>query len=248
MRCKYCGGEIRLEDAFCSYCGKPNEHARRHAHEMQAFRSDYEATKRGVEHKVRRFTGVSVRVSLLALLLVGTVLLLLLGGQTWSVRRAWVEARSERHAARCMAEMDALLEAEDFLAFSAYCEANCIDPYDNAFEKYAPAERAARSFRYLYSDILRAAHPPEYYDRQRILESLADDLEYFYDALDMEQYEYYEGADSGQNRAALAAMEERSALLLQSFCGIDAKEAAALREMSPARRALLLEEAMGYEE
>ena len=144
MRCKYCGGDIRLEDAYCSYCGKPNEHAARHAREMKAFRSDYEATKSGVQRTVHRFTGSSVRIALAAVLLIAIVLLLLLGGRAYSIRRAILEARSERNAAACMAEMDALLAAEDFLGFHAYCEANCIDPYDNAFEAYAPAERAAR--------------------------------------------------------------------------------------------------------
>lgn len=244
MRCKHCGGEISLEAAYCSYCGKPNEHAARHAGEMAAFRSDFEAAKSHVEHKVHRFTGVSVRMAVITLLLIATVLLLLLGSRAYSIRRSWVSARSERSAEACMAEMDALLSAKDFLSFNAYCEANYIDPYDNIFEKYAPAERAARSFSYLYTDILRTANPPAYYDTERLLSTLTDDLEYFYSALDMEQYEYYEGADSLQNRTALAAMEARVELLLQSFCGLSAEEAAALRDMSEARRAVTLEEAM----
>ena len=248
MRCKYCGGDIRLEDAYCSYCGKPNEHAARHAGEMAEFRADYARSKSRVEHTVRRFTGSSVRAVIIALLLIAIVLLLLLGGRAYSIRRAVIQARSERSAAACMAEMDALLAGEDFLGFSAYCEANYIDPYDNAFEPYAPAERAARSFSYLYTDILRAANPPEYYDTERLISTLTDDLGYFYSALDMEQYEYYEGADSEQNRAALAAMEERAALLLQSFCGLTAEEAAQMRYLSEARRAIALEEGLSHAE
>jgi len=66
----------------------------------------------------------------------------------------------------------------------------------------------------------------------------------FCDALDMEQYEYYQGADSAQNRAALAAMQERTSLLLQSCCGLSPEEAGAIWEMSGAQRAITLEEAM----
>jgi len=244
MRCTYCGGEIGLEDAFCSYCGRPNEQAARHAGEMHAFRADYERTKSGVEHTVRRFAGSSVRLAMLAVLLIATVLLLLAGGRAYSIRRAWVQARSQRNAETCMAEMDALLAEEDFLGFHAYCEANCIDPYNNVFEPYAPAERAARSFSYLCADLFRAAHPPAYYDTERLIETLTDDLGYFCDALDMEQYEYYQGADSAQNRAALAAMQERTSLLLQSCCGLSPEEAGAIWEMSGAQRAITLEEAM----
>lgn len=244
MRCEYCGGDIGLESAFCPYCGKPNEQAQRHAGEMKAFRRDYEATRIGVERELRRYTGRSVRIAVIAVLLVLSVLLLILGGRAYSFRRLWLQHRSERNAEACMAEMDAMLAGEDFLAFNAYCEANYIDTYENVFESYAPAVRAARSFTYLYADILRTADPPDYYDEEYIVGTLTDDLEYFYSALDMEQYEYYEGADNEQNRRALAAMEERTELLLQSFCGLTAEEAAALRDMSEARRAITLEEAM----
>lgn len=242
MRCKYCGGEISLEAAFCSYCGKPNEHAAEHAREMKKFRRAFENTRSGVRSTVKSYTGASVRLAIIALLIVLIVLLFVLGGQSYSLRRAIVQHRTEKNASTVMATMDELLAAEDFLAFHAYCEENYVDCYDSSFEKYAPVERASTAYSYVYRDIMAVASPPEYAALSALVSSLSEDLEYFYDTTDIEEYEYYDGADSEQNRAALAAMEDRIGLLLVTYCGIDAEDVAALPDMSTPRRGILLEE------
>lgn len=44
MKCKNCGGEVRLEDLHCPYCGSPNEEAMRHARDMQHYRKEFQQT------------------------------------------------------------------------------------------------------------------------------------------------------------------------------------------------------------
>ena len=88
------------------------------------------------------------------------------------------------------------------------------------------------------------AAPPEYAQPENLAAALADDLDYFYDVVDIADYEYYDGADSEQNRAALAAMKQRVELLLITYCGLSGEEATAMETMSAARRAIILEEAV----
>ncbi len=248
MRCKHCGGEISLEAAYCSYCGQPNEQAMGHAKELNKFRRAFESTRSAVNTRVQRFTGASVRIVIIALLILAIFLLLIIGGRAYSVRRMIVQGRTERNAEKVMAQMDALLEAEEFLAFNAFCDENYVDCFDNAFEKYAPAERAAAAFSYAYRDIMALAAPADYQSPDDILPALADDLEYFYNAADIGEYEHYEGADNALNRNALAAMEQRISLLLMSYCNLTEQEAAALRDMSAVGRGTILEEAMAHGE
>ena len=170
-------------------------------------------------------------------------MLLIFGGKSYEFRRMIVQGRTERNAPKVMAKMDALLEAEDFLAFSAFCDENYVDCFDNAFEKYAPAERASAAFSYVYRDLMSLVAPAEYAQPEDLAAALADNLDYFYDVADIADYEYYDGADSAQNRAALAAMKERVELLLITYCGLSAEEAEAMETMSVARRAIILEEA-----
>ena len=248
MRCENCGGEISLESAFCEYCGSPNLHAQSHAREMKKFRRAFERSRSSVDSTVRSYTGLSVRIVIIVLLILAIFLLFIFSGNAYSFRRMIVQGRTERNAAGVMDTMDALLAAEDFLAFSSFCDENYVDCFDNVFEKYAPADRASSAFSYVYKDIMSVAVPPEYREMEDMLEALTDDLGYFYSAADMAEYEYYEGADSEQNRAALAAMEERIELLLVTYCGLSENEARELKSMSAAQRAMALEEAVKHGE
>ena len=244
MRCENCGGEISLEAAFCEYCGSPNLHAQSHAREMKSFRRAFERSERSVRSAVHGYTGTSLRIVIIALLILAVFLLLIFGGKSYEFRRMIVRGRTERNAPKLMETMDVLLETEDFLAFTAFCDENYVDCFDNAFEKYAPAERASGAFSYVYRDLMSLAAPPEYARPEDLAAALADDLDYFYDVADIADYEYYGGADSEQNRAALAAMKERVKLLLITYCGLSGEEAEAMESLSAARRAIILEEAV----
>lgn len=45
MKCKYCGGEISLEDVKCPYCGRENEEAVQHIKDMQYYQGEFEKAK-----------------------------------------------------------------------------------------------------------------------------------------------------------------------------------------------------------
>lgn len=248
MRCENCGGEISLEAAFCEYCGSPNAHAQSHAKEMKKFRRAFERSQSSVDSTLHRFTGLTVRVVIAVLLLLAIFLLFIIGGRAYSIRRMIIQSRTQRNAPEIMQTMDELLAAEDFIRFSSFCEENYVDCYDNVFERYAPAERAAGAFAYVYRDLMSLAAPPEYADTDNMVSALADDLDYFYDAANLDNYEYYERADSLQNRAALEAMKQRVELLLVTYCGLEADELEGFEDMSSARRAVLIEGAVIFGE
>jgi len=248
MKCEYCGGNLSLEAENCPFCGKVNEQAKKHAGAMKRYHRAFEQTRREVEAEANRHTGLMVRVILIAVLLVVAVLLLVLGGKAYEFRRMWIQGQSERNASEYMEILDGYLKEEDFMAFSHFCNEKYIDTYDSVFEKYAPVERAAQNYCYVYQDMMRLVCPPSYQDREDILEALSETLDYFYHTLDMEQYEYYEGADNPLNREALESMEGKVELMLQFYCGLKGEEAEGFKEQTKAKRAIMLEEAVGYEE
>ena len=49
MKCKYCGANLQLTDAFCPYCGKPNPRAERYAKDKQYYEQDYAETSQKVK-------------------------------------------------------------------------------------------------------------------------------------------------------------------------------------------------------
>ena len=62
--------------------------------------------------------------------------------------------------------------------------------------------------------------------------------------MDMSNYEYYTNIDWKINGKALAAMEENVQRLLETYCGLTKEETSEIREMSKAKRAVMLEEAI----
>lgn len=247
MKCKYCGGNITLETAFCPYCGKPNEHAQQHAKNMKLYRRVYEKTRKGVQETTHRYTGIIVRIVIIAILVVIITALMVLTDRSYSIKRIWMRNKMERNSAQVMKQMDQYLEAEEFFAFASFCSENYIDTYDSVFESYAPAERASQSYSYVYLDIMKIACPPEYGNRDSMIENLAENLDYFYEALDMSRYEYYKNIDVEKSEKILNAMEEKVKLLLSTYCGLTEEETDSIRTMSKARRAVTLEEAISGE-
>ena len=244
MKCNYCGGNLSLEAETCPYCGRPNEQAQKHIKAMKRYHSDFETTQRGVRDSTHRYTSAVIRVVTIAVLCILIVAAFIIGGRSYELRRMWIQNRAEKNASEYMEIMDRYLAEEDFLAFNAFCNENYIYAYDSAYEKYAPVERVSQNYLYVYTDIMRVVCPPKYQDMESILETLVESLDYFYGSLDMENYQYYEGADNEQNRQALQAMERNVTRMLQTYCGLSQEEAEGFKDLTKARRAVMLEEAV----
>lgn len=243
MRCEHCGGEITLESANCPYCGTVNKHAQQHAENMTVYRRGFEKTRKGVQDATHKYAGTTVRLIIIAVLVVLITVLLVVSANAYSWKRMWVSTQNEKNAEQIMEQMDAYLEQEDYLAFSAFCEERYIYAYDTVFEQYIAVERAAQYYCYVYQSIMEVACPPIYLEQETAIERLAENLDYFYEYLDLNDYEYYE-IDLEQSEQILADMEDNISKLLQEYCGLTEQETAAMKTLSTARRAITLEEAI----
>ena len=51
MKCPHCGSPMGLEDEFCSFCGKPNEFAKKHQEDMKHYHKEFKETQEKVYKK-----------------------------------------------------------------------------------------------------------------------------------------------------------------------------------------------------
>jgi len=244
MKCKHCGGRISLEVAYCPYCGMPNEHAQQHVKDMQTYHEVYEDTREDVQEAAHKYTGTTVRVIVIAILITVIILLTVLASNGYSLKRSWMRKQAEKNAAQVMEQMDTYLEDEEYISFVSFCDEKSIDTFESDFEGYEPIVRAGRYYAYTYYGIMKIATPPTYAKTEDLVEQLAESLDTFYTSLDMEQYQYYENVDEAKVKEVFASMEEKTELLLQTYCGISEEEAKAMKTMSKAKRAVTLEEAV----
>jgi len=249
MKCESCGGNLNLEAATCPYCGSINPHAQKHVQNMHHYQGEFQNTQSKVQKVTSNYTGLTVRAVIIAILLVIMVVFIILGTQSYEINSAINHAKAKRNLEKYSAILDEYIAEEDYLGFYAFGEANDIDYYNGPYEKYYPIMRATSQYVHLYDSILAAysGMQKEYRyegDVEFYIDNIADQLDYFYEALNPENYAYYDGADSEENMAAIAQMEENVKALLQAYCGLTKEDLEGWDTLSRAKRIVLIEERM----
>ena len=95
MKCKYCGGEVGLEESVCPYCGKPNDQAVRHHSEMASFRRRYAETEAAVVGKADHYARIVPRMLIILLLLITAVVTYAISENTYGYPEALRRSRAE---------------------------------------------------------------------------------------------------------------------------------------------------------
>ena len=57
MKCKYCGGDVTLDDHFCPHCGRPVDQSQRHHQEMKQYETEFEETRQEALEKISVSSG-----------------------------------------------------------------------------------------------------------------------------------------------------------------------------------------------
>lgn len=251
MKCENCGGNLSLEDLACPHCGTINRQAQQHVRDMRRYQGEFQDTQKNVYAVTRRYAGITTRVVIIAVLLIITVVFAIFASESYSIKRHILQNRAERNFEKYSAKIEQYLEDEDYIALYAFAEANYIDAYDNEYEKYLPMIRVCNQYTYLYEYIMgyhtkvQQGDDAEYIENQ--IQYMGEQLNYFYDTLDMENYSYYESVDVEKTQMILARIEEQVKVLLRTYCGLTQEDVESLDGLSEARRMVLLEERMNYE-
>ncbi|MBO5337396.1 MAG: hypothetical protein J6A94_09750 [Lachnospiraceae bacterium] len=249
MKCESCGGNLTLEETKCPYCGSLNKHAQKHVQDMYRYQGEFQNTQSKINKVTSNYTGFTVRAGIIAILLVIMIVFIVLGAQSYEINSAINRAKAKGNFKKYSAIMDEYIAEEDYLGFSAFWDSNDIDYYDSPYEKYYPIMRACQQYAYLYDSILSAysGMQKEYRyegEEERYIDNIAYHLDYFYDALDPQDYAYYEGADSEENMEAVAKIEENVKALLHTYCGLTEEDLEGWDNLSGAKRIVLIEERM----
>ena len=81
MKCKYCGGDVTLNDHFCPHCGRPVDQAIRHQKEMREYETEFEETKQEAINKISVSsaggTAVGIRLAMIVALTIAFIWMLI---------------------------------------------------------------------------------------------------------------------------------------------------------------------------
>ena len=244
MKCKNCGGEIRLEDMYCTWCGSPNEEARRHAKAMQQYRQEFQETKQEVIERTGRHTGRAVRFATVAILLIAIAANFILQMNSYSLFRSLQESKLKKDASTYRDKMEAYLEAEDYCGFAAFCSNRNLPVYDDAFKDYYVIYRVASDYQRAVMDLMQLVDHGPYTNVDNLIKYSSEAVQSFYEDLDPEKYSYYDNYDTRFVQGNLKNMTDMMGVLCVGYLDMTTEEAQSLPDLSRGDRIILIEKGL----
>lgn len=249
MKCEFCGGDLSLEAERCPYCGQINKHAQQHIRDMKRYHGEFEDTKRGVYSVAKRYSEVAVRFIIIGILAVLMIIMLVIYNNAYSMRRIFMQQDAKQHVEEYSEILDGYLAEEKFREFDMFCTEKFIDRYfdDGEYDQFQPVIRAVGSYLDVRESLMRLIGAEEEEQKTTYIRNLCSNISYFYGYIDLEKYSYYEGADREENIKAIETMESNVQAMLRTYCNLTEEEALSLKDLSEAKRTVLIEEKLGNE-
>lgn len=241
MKCKNCGGEIRLEELYCPYCGSPNEEAQRHARDMQHYQQQFRQTREDVIEKAGTQTRRAVRIAAAAILLVLIGVNIFLQANSYSLHRMWDQSRQKKYIPAYQEKLEEYLEAEDYLGFAAFWSNRDLSWSGEAFDGYYPIYRMASQYRYAVESVMNLINHSSFDNVDRLKKYVSEEIQSFYESLDPENYLYNDSYDTPGMKQHIEQMTEQMEALCIAYLNMTPEEARSLRTLSRGGRILLIE-------
>lgn len=245
MKCKYCGGNLTLEQAYCPHCGRPNEEAAQHVKDMEHYKSNFEDTKSDVYEVAEKNTEIMSHMIIITVLVILCVVVFVVSARSWSIHRGLLQFDAGIRQGSYMKQMEQYLEDEDYIGLSAFCDRHYIRPYssNNNYEKYQLLMEASGAYRYFYESLMKAVTINS--GNVSILPGLYEDISDYYEQLerilhpvdnDYRAKQYRELPE--EQKEAILRMEENEKALLQTYFDMTPEEAENFGTMSNAQKIL----------
>lgn len=242
MKCEFCNGNMSLEDLHCPHCGQINKHAKQHIKDMQRYQGEFNETKEDVITVTKKYSQITVRCIIIVVLMIACIVLAVVGSNAYSICRDTNRKKAERNKEENIRKIEAFIEDENFMALNSFFESTDLAFY-NASEEYAryyPVQMVARQYTGVYGYIMSIYENPE--NIEWSLDNLSQELTYFYKYMDDRERYYFRDVDPVYYEDTFEAMDTHIKQLFMTYLGFTKEEAEGLRELSEAKRMVLLEE------
>lgn len=157
MKCKYCGSNLEIDNAFCPYCGKENPVAKKHREDMAAYSKEYADTKKEVIDNSRKFNKKNFKLTVIMATVAAVLAVLMLG--VFCEDLSYDHYRNERirRTKRYVGEVEQYIEEADVIALADLVSRE--DLWTGGTEelsKYSSSIRVSGAYRSIFASVLKA--------------------------------------------------------------------------------------------
>ena len=248
MKCENCGANLRIEDAFCPYCGAPNPDAIHHRQDMQEYQQKFQRTQRDVYRSAKKFSLINIRIIIVLVLVVLLLVTVMLNSSHYEISR-WIRhtrtaAQSEEHRAKLTE-----LEAEGkYQAFYEYYSSNDMYYFDEV-KDFSIVYYVSSCYASAIDSLERliARDQVSYINVEGEIQSLCDSVGYLYGRTVRGTYDGEEEW-SPQHTAAIEDMKAEINLMLITYCNLKEEDLEVFEAAKSSRKQIMIEEGMGLHE
>ena len=246
MKCKYCGGDVSLDDHFCQHCGRPVDQAQRHQMEMEQYEAEFEETKQEALEKISVASGggypVGIRLAIIGALIAALVFMFA-NFDPYTVNERKEQRAAKKNYDAYIAQMEDYLGNRDYATFSAFCRKHQLD-YNKDYRNYRTIINAAMYYNSIYRALQELAFMTrDRADRGYYVKELSKYVNNFYEGVGDDRYLDKE-EDPERVREVTGEMEEDLKVLFERYLGLSKEEADSLRELTQSKRTVLIEQAL----
>ena len=245
MKCKYCGGDVSLDDHFCPHCGRPVDQSQRHQREMEQYETEFEETKQEALEKISVSSGggtaVGIRLAAIVVLVISIfAAAVLLDPYEAAERRAARDVK--KHFAEYTQEVETFLENRDYGALNAFIDLHDLQSNDQ-FREYTEIFGAAEYYMRIYQGMMELAFIDADKENLYDVKNMSRNYNSFYEtAFRNRHYSWIENPEKIE--AVSTQMEEDLAILAQRYLGLTKEETDSLKGLSDSRRTVIIEQAI----
>ncbi len=243
MKCPHCGANIGLEDAFCAYCGKPNEMAKKHQADMRHYQKEFTKTQNEIYSKSRKLAKLTAPFVILMILIALNIAGVMFNVFSWDIGTSMLEKKVQENMEAHQARIDEYIERGDYHGLSGYFNSNNLYMVD-AFDEYTAVVNTADNYFSVYRQLVNIVREKEssYYeeDLSYRLKTIVDNMGYVFDVEN--QYSYRADEYLSKDKMKMIhEIQDRTKAILVSYGGLTIEESEQLLDLSYARRMELLE-------
>jgi hypothetical protein len=210
---------------------------------MRMFSGEFQQTRSSVLKTSSEHAGKSMRIVILCVMIVLLILSFLFLGFSWDIGSAMTKWQAAANSEHYLALLDEYETSEDFLSFAALYDEKSLYQVD-VFEEYRHVYTAASNYQSIFGYISILLEKEHWEDgHENALEYLCESLEYYYEYIEREPYEFYfeSGAYDQRHLDAVSRITEKIEALLQMTFSITDEEMILFRDYSSAEKQVFIE-------
>lgn len=246
MKCPSCGYGLHIEDEKCPHCGKENPYYKMHRADMGRYEHDFSEVKRDVYEKTGFFTGLTVKITIIAVLVALELGVLVFNYFSWDIRSAIGESRAKKNVKEYVEILDELEQSGQYMEFAEFYAQKYLY-YCDEYDHYSKVQQVCRQYEYVYRGFMNLSKENDYITPQEKIVQLCENLENLYEACERKTYdkeEYF----TGQHMKTMENILEDVKALLVAYGNLTEEEAEEFPNLSNARKQLALERGLGLDE